>query len=445
MPYLVVESLKHGLDARKLNLASVVGTLEIAENGHITEGGEFQKRKAFVKAVNVFPANTFGLQPTDTGLETYGSIATPANLPSGVTYVRLQHPTVLDSGGYNATYHAMTQVTQSDNFNGRAFVMAKFSDGRTFLYYDGALVDQSRRGIVMEGVTDLTSLGSRLAAEVNSITDWQSTANMNNAGVVTAGNDLVYAPSGVNYDPTFTKNSVYGTLSNTQLGLNGVGTPLTRAKSYFTVSGSITAGATITITGPTTPTAGDSVTLATVTYTGGDTLTTFCARLVASMNSDYSQYGYSAEANAGGTGKIAIQAPVLWDGVAGNGITLTATYLVCTVAAGGTFTGTLIATLDKTYVEGHLNNPSHIPYPVGTRSKVKCVASGGVAPYTYVWSKVSGDAINIGSSTASATFFGAFLTPGQTLVAYFKCTVNDSGGNGPKDSALVQVKLLLAV
>ena len=47
--YIALEDMRAGLDARKGVASAPAGTLREALNGHITPGGEFEKRKAFVQ------------------------------------------------------------------------------------------------------------------------------------------------------------------------------------------------------------------------------------------------------------------------------------------------------------------------------------------------------------------------------------------------------------
>ena len=49
MAYLKIEDFRSGLDARKYKLALPAGTLTGLVNGHITQGGEIEKRKAFIQ------------------------------------------------------------------------------------------------------------------------------------------------------------------------------------------------------------------------------------------------------------------------------------------------------------------------------------------------------------------------------------------------------------
>lgn len=151
MSYYTISNFRAGLDTRRDILASLAGTLVTLNNCHLNQGGEIEKRKAFV--FTALPANTFGLETTDVGKITFGSVADPGGWPIGgvVAYQRLQHPAVLAGAAYNAAYHAMTEVVASQNFQGKALVLAKFADGRNFLYYNGTVVLQSYSGIVLPG------------------------------------------------------------------------------------------------------------------------------------------------------------------------------------------------------------------------------------------------------------------------------------------------------
>src|SRR2546422_809191 len=93
--YVAFENFKWGLDTRKSELTTKPGALLSLINAHINAGGEVEQRKSFAKKTS-FPAGTFGLEATDSGLVTFGSISTPAGLPSGVTYQQLTAP----SGAY---------------------------------------------------------------------------------------------------------------------------------------------------------------------------------------------------------------------------------------------------------------------------------------------------------------------------------------------------------
>ena len=69
---------------------------------------------------------------------------------------------------------------------------------------------------------------------------------------------------------------------------------------------------------------------------------------------------------------------------------------------------------------------------VGTAYSQTATASGGTAPYTYAWTKVSGDSITIDSASAATTTFRATsVAAGEMRTATFRCTATDSTGGTP--------------
>lgn len=138
MDALVVQNFKFGLDTRRSEQTSVPGTLVTLQDAHVNQGGEIEKRKAFVK-LGTLPTGCFGLQETPTALYTFGSIATATQQPlldaafgAGViTYQRLQHyiETLpgISLGGH--IHPAMTGVVFSCCFSGLPFVIATFGSG----------------------------------------------------------------------------------------------------------------------------------------------------------------------------------------------------------------------------------------------------------------------------------------------------------------------------
>lgn len=69
--YQVISNFNGGLDARKFFLSLPPGTLTTLLNGHITQGGEIEKRKAFLPTA--LPKGTFGAQETTQGIIVFGS------------------------------------------------------------------------------------------------------------------------------------------------------------------------------------------------------------------------------------------------------------------------------------------------------------------------------------------------------------------------------------
>lgn len=117
-----------GLDTRRLPETTPGGVLIKADNGHITRGGEFQSRAAFVHVFNL-PEGTVGLAHNRTGHVTFGSAAAPAGLPANVQYQRLQ------KGGLT-----LVRIRDWELFEGKIYAVAEFSDGTIAHFYDGVEV-----------------------------------------------------------------------------------------------------------------------------------------------------------------------------------------------------------------------------------------------------------------------------------------------------------------
>jgi hypothetical protein len=62
-----------------------------------------------------------------------------------------------------------------------------------------------------------------------------------------------------------------------------------------------------------------------------------------------------------------------------------------------------------------------------TTGSVTVTAYGGTAPYTYAWTKASGDTLSVSAaSSAATTFAGTSMTAGLTKSAVYRCTVTDN-------------------
>ena len=55
--------------------------------------------------------------------------------------------------------------------------------------------------------------------------------------------------------------------------------------------------------------------------------------------------------------------------------------------------------------------------------------AGGVAPYTYAWTYVSGDSYTINFPASAVTTFTTFLGSGNSKSGVYRCTVTDSASN----------------
>lgn len=123
-----VKEFTGGLDTRRLPETTSGGVLVRAMNGHISRGGEFEKRAAFVNEYTL-PAGTVGLAAGAASLYVFGSAVAPV-MPSGVIYQRLQHPSAV----------ALANVLSVDLYAGKIYAVGEFQDGSIFHYYDGVRV-----------------------------------------------------------------------------------------------------------------------------------------------------------------------------------------------------------------------------------------------------------------------------------------------------------------
>ena len=59
---------------------------------------------------------------------------------------------------------------------------------------------------------------------------------------------------------------------------------------------------------------------------------------------------------------------------------------------------------------------------------ITATPTGGTAPYTYVWSVITGSCTIFGGTTASASFNSPTMSPGQFTTATVRVTCSDSSG-----------------
>jgi hypothetical protein len=191
MRYLLIEDFKFGLDSRRFMLNSPAGTLTTFTNGHITPGGEIEKRKAFTNTA--LPTNCYGLEVTDAGLTVFGSVAEGslnAALPDNVTYQRLQHP--------DGTT-AMVSVVHSTVYAGKAFVIADFGAGGIISFYDEGVVDDLSPGKLATILADADALADYVSDQIDALDAFDATSS---GGTVT-----VEGPTGQSFNVAVSNES----------------------------------------------------------------------------------------------------------------------------------------------------------------------------------------------------------------------------------------------
>lgn len=209
MSVFSIQNWRYGLDTRRSELTSQPGVLETAQNVHINQGAEVEKRKAFVN-LGSFTNNVFGLEVAGASLVAFGSVSYGAvTVPSGVTYVQCAHPT--DST------KSMTAVLCSCDFGGQAFCVAEFSDGNVFWFTAnvvagannnvGAVIYSTIAGQVFTTIAGVQTLAQIAAQLRNSLTaDPFYTAGWLIGGVTSTGFNLI-APYGTTWSPVVSVNS----------------------------------------------------------------------------------------------------------------------------------------------------------------------------------------------------------------------------------------------
>ena len=133
MAYVLVEDFRGGLDTRRTVVTSVPGTLVVLTNGHLTRGGEIEKRRAFVKVCDL-PSGTHGLAAAAGQIYVFGgaaksSLTFPSDTPNNLNYIQFEHP--------DATPEDMTKMLGADFFNGKVYGAAQYADGRIYHYWEG--------------------------------------------------------------------------------------------------------------------------------------------------------------------------------------------------------------------------------------------------------------------------------------------------------------------
>jgi hypothetical protein len=255
MPYAAFNNFKYGLDGRRSELSSVPGALLQATDGHITQGGAFEQRKAFTRVLNGssaqsnLPANTYGLETTATGLVVFGSAA-PTTVDSasaavaGTTLYSLPTYSGTPPLYYQRCVHpsdstkTMSAVLCSSSFNGNTWAAVQFNNNDIFLYYDGTAIPASYNGKVLTSKTTNAAIAAQLYAFIN-------TSYFQGQGIYanyTAGNNYVdiYSSASTTYTTTSAVTSTAGTLTPTVIssGTNAVAA-ISSTASFNLIAGGV--------------------------------------------------------------------------------------------------------------------------------------------------------------------------------------------------------------
>lgn len=135
MPYMLIDNFSRGMDRRRPIYAAEQGTVWDIQNGHLSRGGDIEKRKAFVATYSLPVGQTKGLAAVGTKLYVFGHDATPAGIPAGVTYKRCSHTSPVG------------EILSVNGFDGKPYVIAEHDDASVRHYYDGTYFTSPSAGL----------------------------------------------------------------------------------------------------------------------------------------------------------------------------------------------------------------------------------------------------------------------------------------------------------
>ncbi len=244
MAYIVIENFKFGLDTRRLDLNSRPGVLVDLENAHVDQGGQIEKRKAFVRtplAVTSIgtPIPVYGMTALRDTIEIYGT-SPEANIdggtvPTNFTYRRLVRSLPVSSS--SSVTHRVSSVVHSTTFANKSMVVAVLEDGSTILFYDGVPVVDFDSGYVRSWGTDTAGILRRLAVSITD-TGLYTASYSSGTGLLT-----ILGIPGISYGITIIVTSAAGTLTQQKVNDGVPSTPAAIASGYFKVfAGSVSAG-----------------------------------------------------------------------------------------------------------------------------------------------------------------------------------------------------------
>jgi hypothetical protein len=130
-----VTDFKEGLDVRKTPLTAPGGSLRILENAVINNGGEIEKRLAFVKLATTASDDVMYLFGQGAGLHLFYMVEAPVTITDlGLPVPITPHPLPTPPGD------PITFLADVEPFGSKFFVCGWGTSGLTYCWYDGVLV-----------------------------------------------------------------------------------------------------------------------------------------------------------------------------------------------------------------------------------------------------------------------------------------------------------------
>lgn len=180
-----IKEFTGGLDTRRLRETTPGGVLIKAIDGHVTRGGEFEKRAAFVPVYDLPDGLTQGLALDKDYLVVFGT-ADSVTVPSGVRYQKVVHPDGAD----------IVRLLSFDTFSGKTYAVLEFDDGSIHHFYDGVIVANWFDGRGRASFTVVSGADYPAVTAVGSFTITGGTLFVDNkiTNVTVGGTSLLAAP-----------------------------------------------------------------------------------------------------------------------------------------------------------------------------------------------------------------------------------------------------------
>jgi hypothetical protein len=456
-----IKELTGGLDVRRLAETTPGGVLIKGNDGHITRGGEFEKRLAFVPAFSL-PEGTVGLAATATELVVFGHAAMPV-LPTGVGYQRLRHP--------DGTT-ALARVLSWDLYDGKIYAVGEFADGSIQHFYDGVRVEgwfdgRARASFRVTG-GDATGPSQLASLTVNGVAitaavDW-ATSNADTAAAIAAAiNAFTSSPE---YTATAVGDTVNLVATDAGSGPNGYaidfgvadGLVLTPATGLV-LSGGGSGGGKVA-TGTITVTAGvasatlrpaiDGVNLCPAVTWAGSVEATATA-LAASINATTTTPNYTATSNGA---VVTVATATRTDTLNGETIDLTFTGMPTVGGAEAVGSFDIAITASSLFVVGtwrpSINGVNLTSGAVSFSSSVDASAAAIAAAINSHTSTpnytatASGARVTVRTATDTSTVNGKAIVVAVSGSATIKNQVAMAGGETPGDPAAMATSTPLA-
>lgn len=284
---IFLTDFKFGMDRRRLRVAATPGTLWDAQNVVITRGGDIERAKRFAPVYTMPPGQTFGLAAVRGQLWVFGSTA--PNLLSPALSPGLQYQQLVSPSGAQ-----MTQVLDARAANGQLYVIAAFTDGNTYHFYNGARVTDW--DAIADGGFTYPILADYLASLINGDPSVSAVAFGNSITITarTAGTAFTIAKSTTNFGSISDQD-----ITLTTLQANVAPVAEVQASSLLTVSaGTLGAITSLTVNGT-------QLLYGPVPWGGSATLT--AQTLATQINNLAATHLYVATWNSNAT--VTIQAP----------------------------------------------------------------------------------------------------------------------------------------